>query len=170
MAIEYSLVLLSNNQEADKKTIELHGDDDHEAVMAMLRHLYGSSYKEQEIWVMPGNRANAHLSVFMLGDKYDISSLRAAAATIFNHYLSDQVDEDGFDDESIYLIQTLLGPNALQLADESLTLLAREVVLDHVPALIFNELARSLLAEGTMLNKELVKTMLLELAEYLEKN
>ena len=162
-------------QEANKKVIELHDDASSEAIMIMLRHLYGADYGPTEQMDLQADEAEYftpkfHLSVFMLGDKYDISSLRAAAATIFDHYLSTQVEEGGFDEERIYLIQTLLGPNALQLADGSLALLAREVVLYHVPALIFNELARSLLAEGTLLNKDLTKTMLLELAEYLEKN
>lgn len=160
-------------QEANKKVIELHDDVSSEAIMIMLGHLYGADYGPTEGMNLDSYESEYftpkfHLSVFMLGDKYDISSLRDAAATAFDRYLSDEIKEDGFCDESIYLIQSLLGPNALQLADGSLTLVAREIVLEHVPALIFNELARSFLAEGTMLNKDLAMTMLQELAEYLE--
>jgi len=164
MAIEYSLVLLSNNQEADKKTIELHGDDDHEAVMAMLRHLYGSSYKEQETWVLDHDRANAHLSVFMLGDKYDIKSLRDQAAECFNDVLEEDKRADCLYDETVDAIQKLLGPNAPQLADQTLVQSATNFVLENLFLFFLDEHFRKLLAEGVMFKKELALEFLTDLS------
>jgi hypothetical protein len=82
--------LLSRIQEADKKIIELHDDDNSEAIIPMLKHIYGLSYENQELTIEDNSAAILHLAVFMLGDKYDISSLRAAAAKLFNQILVEE--------------------------------------------------------------------------------
>jgi hypothetical protein len=102
--------LLSRNQEADNKIIELHDDHDSEAIMCMLRHLYGMDYGDlgnPSIEPIRETAANLHLSVFMLGDKYDITSLRAAAAELFDETLKEESRKAYVCDPTIYAISKL---------------------------------------------------------------
>ncbi|KAH0349641.1 hypothetical protein KCU83_g5408, partial [Aureobasidium melanogenum] len=93
--------------EANKKVIELHDDASSDAIMAMLRHLYGLRYLEQELELDERRIPGFHLTVFMLGDKYDIKTLRSDAAELFGDSLQmeeENSENSGFWDETIYAI------------------------------------------------------------------
>jgi len=64
-------------KESGLKEVELH-EDDPEAVLAMLRHIYGLTYDEQT----PGGCCllSQHASVFVVAEKYQISGLRQMPA------------------------------------------------------------------------------------------
>lgn len=146
-------MLLTILKEANKKVVGLHDDDaSSEAIMAMLRHLYGLRYEDQEIdvegWHFPG----LHLAVFTLGYKYDIESLRYEAAERFEDYLEGEIAEGTFYEETIHAIQKLLGPDVHQLADQSLATSTRTFVLKHYDTLFENDHFRNLMASGTMLD------------------
>jgi hypothetical protein len=145
----------STIQEANEKIIELHDDASPTATMAMLRHLYGSNYANQSIGDEHHLTAELHSSVFMLGDKYDISSLRVDAAERFRDFLKLEVRSSCFYDRTIHVIQKVLGPSALQLADQALTQSTADFVLQHRFRMMRNAEFRSLLAEGLMLEKVL---------------
>jgi hypothetical protein len=147
--------LLTSNEEAEKKIIELHDDDGPTAIMAMLRHVYGTDYEDQGRDEDNCYTIGFHLSVFMLGDKYDISSLRTAVESRFLGYLYEETDLSDLSDETIYTIQKLLGPNAPQLADKALIRNTSQFVLDNYEDLFYNTTFRGLLAEGAMLQKDL---------------
>jgi hypothetical protein len=122
--------------------------------MAMLRHLYGSNYSKQEEF-SDDAMAEFHLSVFILGDKYDINSLRDEAYDCFVGFLVEERQSEEFFDQTIYAIQKLLGPDAPQLADQSLTEYTSLFVLENLYLLLSDKTFRNLLAEGTMLEKDL---------------
>jgi hypothetical protein len=122
--------------------------------MAMLRHLYGAHYSKQKEFSDDG-MAEFHLSVFILGDKYDISSLRDEASDCFICFLEEERQSESFFDRTIYVIQKLLGPDAPQLADQSLTEYTSLFVLEHFCLLLSDRTFRDLLAEGIMLKKDL---------------
>jgi hypothetical protein len=136
--------------------IELHNDDNPEAVMAMLRHIYGSNYKNQDFHKdadLP-HTAELHLGVFILGDKYDISSLSSEAAVCFNTFLVQEFLGDWYYKETIYAIRKLVGPGAPHFADQALVLSTTKPVLDSYDSLIHDEKSRSLLAKGEMLKND----------------
>jgi hypothetical protein len=58
--------------------------------MAMLKHLYGLDYEDQDLGDDDAHTPGLHLCVFMLGDKYDISSLRDHAAQYFEQFLQEE--------------------------------------------------------------------------------
>jgi hypothetical protein len=122
--------------------------------MAMLRHLYGSSYDTQEE-LRDDAMADFHLSVFILGDKYDIGSIRDQAFDCFVDFLAEEREAEEFFDQTIYAIQKLLGPDAPQLADQRLTEYTSGFVLENLYLLLSDKTFRNLLAEGIMLKKDL---------------
>jgi hypothetical protein len=71
--------------------------------MAMLRHIYGSNYRYQNIHEDGdyAHTAKLHLGVFILGDKYDVSSLRSEAASCFRDFLVQESLEWLYYDETI---------------------------------------------------------------------
>lgn len=120
----------------------------------MFRHIYGSDYEEQDIIVGPCEHAGFHLSVFILGDKYDIGSLRDQAAKCFDKFVDGESLSDEYCDDTIYAIQKLLGPQALQLADDSLEDLALDFVRRNHKELFLDSTFRNLIAEGVMLQAD----------------
>ncbi|CAD0101179.1 unnamed protein product [Aureobasidium mustum] len=126
-----------------------------DAIMAMLRHLYGSKYENQKIYIEPNSTAEFHLAIFMLGDKYDIESLREEAADLFMTFLQDEVQDFELYNGNLHAIQKLVGPDAPQLADRSLAETAQACILVHFESLFANDLFRELMASGTMLNESL---------------
>jgi hypothetical protein len=128
----------------------------------MLRHLYGSRYKDDELddlfkesKPMASHIAGSHLSVFMLGDKYDIDSLRYDAAKRFEDLLDLEAKSGSFFDGTIQAIQRLLGPDTPLLADRTLLISTTQFIDDNMFMLFADKLFRDLLAEGVMLNKDL---------------
>lgn len=151
-------------QEANKGVIELHDEDaSPNAIMAMLRHLYGSRYEEQKIQLVAQEIAEFHLMLFILGDKYDIKTLREDAKARFEKFLKAELADDEFYDETIYAIQKLLGPNDLQLADDSLGLSVEDFVLDYPIDMFHNDIFRRLMAEGNMLKTKLAVDFLVKI-------
>ncbi|CAD0115411.1 unnamed protein product, partial [Aureobasidium uvarum] len=151
----FEKALLGSFSEANKKIIELHDDINPEVIMAMLKHLYGSNYYQQKILIGINGSAAFHLEVFMLGDKYDISSLREEASERFTDVLEHETDLVNFHDATIHAIQRLLGPDASQLADQSLVKTTKALVLGNYDCLFWNKTFRRLLARGTMLEEDL---------------
>ena len=151
---------MTKNQEADKKIIELHDDVGNDAVMTMLKHLYGLNYKEQYFDEEDDVTVEMHHALFILGDKYDISSLREEAAASFDEFLARESRDRDYYSSTIFTIQKLLGPHAPQLVDKSLEDTARSFVLDDYTFLFRDELFRSLIAEGTMFQKDLAMEFL----------
>lgn len=123
--------------------------------MAMLRHLYGENYQKQEISVDDSDTAEFHSGVFILGDKYDIRSLREQAKKRFIKFLEAELKDGEFYHGTIYAFQTLVGPSDLQLADQSLIQYVENLVLDNALELFRDDTFRELLAIGEMLKTEL---------------
>ncbi|KAH0009360.1 hypothetical protein KCU78_g10766, partial [Aureobasidium melanogenum] len=117
-SVWFEKALCGNFSEANKKVIELHDEDaSPDTIMAMLKHLYGSTYGKQEIQVESRQVPGFHLAVFTLGDKYDIETLRSDAAERFERSLQIKEESSQFWDDTIYTIQKVLGPSAPKLAD-----------------------------------------------------
>jgi hypothetical protein len=145
-------------QEANKDVIELHEDASITAVMTMFKHLYGLNYEKQEMPTHITDVVGFHLEVFMLGDKYDISSLRVDAAARFIQALQREIRSDylvSIRDPTIYAIRRLLGPHAVHLADQSLTTSVKDLVFKNSTRFFSHRTFRKLLGTGNMLDIEL---------------
>ena len=128
--------------------------------MAMLRHVYGSRYEKQELqvedWQLPG----FHLTIFMLGDKYDIGSLREEAAKRFKEFLEEEISDATFYVDTLYAVHRLLGPEAQQLADDSLNMSTRTLVLEYFETFFSDNTFRELLGSGSMSDEGLAHEFL----------
>jgi len=125
--------------------------------MAMLKHLYGITYGSRELGnsiIKPDteNAAEIHLSVFMLGNKYDVSSLRNTAGQLFSDFLEEESEKGWFCDETILVISKLLAPHAPQLADQDLIERTTDFVMDHCVTFVKDKTFCRLLADGDMLH------------------
>ncbi|KAH0362070.1 hypothetical protein KCU65_g8263, partial [Aureobasidium melanogenum] len=128
------------------------------AFLGRFVHLYGLSYKTQLVPTHIMDNIGFHLEVFMLGDKYDISSLRIEAADRFIHAVHEQLRPSsllGIQDPTIYAIRRLLGPHAVHFADQSLTTKIKALVLTNSTKFLRNQIFRKLLGGGSMLDIEL---------------
>ncbi|KAH0017826.1 hypothetical protein KCU78_g7411, partial [Aureobasidium melanogenum] len=157
-SVWFERAFLGRFVEANKDVIELHEDASITAVMTMFKHLYGLNYEKQEMPTHITDVVGFHLEVFMLGDKYDISSLRVEAAARFIHAVQGEMRPSsalGIQDQTIYAIRRLLGPHAVHCADQSLTTKIKALVLTNSTKFFRNQLFRRLLGSGTMLDIEL---------------
>ncbi|THW14458.1 hypothetical protein D6D23_09379 [Aureobasidium pullulans] len=137
--------------EANKKIIELHDDTDPEAMMYMLKYLYDMAYpRDLEL----GISTMIHLEIYILGDKYDIKSLRDEAAAHIMYLLQEQYYAGEFSNASIFTIQKLLGPDPVCLADQSLKIQTKDQVFGYASVLLSDEMFRTLLAKGEMFDTQ----------------
>ncbi|THZ66473.1 hypothetical protein D6C85_08102 [Aureobasidium pullulans] len=137
--------------EANKKIIELHDDTDPEAMMYMLKYLYDMAYpRDLEL----GISTMIHLEIYILGDKYDIKSLRDEAAAHIMYLLQEQYYAGEFSNASIFTIQKLLGPDPVCLADQSLKIQTKNQVFGYTSVLLSDEMFRTLLAKGEMFDTQ----------------
>jgi len=125
--------------------------------MAMLKHLYGITYGSRgpsNSIIKPDtdNTAEIHLSVFVLGNKYDISSLRNTAGQLFSDFLEEESKKGWFCDETILAISKLIGPHAPQLANQDLIQRTLDFVWDHCITFMKDKTFCRLLADGDMLH------------------
>ncbi|THW03737.1 hypothetical protein D6D24_10677 [Aureobasidium pullulans] len=147
----FEKALLGNFSEANKKIIELHDDTDPEAMMYMLKYLYDMAYpRDLEL----GISTMIHLEIYILGDKYDIKSLRDEAAAHIMYLLQEQYYAGEFSNASIFTIQKLLGPDPVCLADQSLEIQTKDQVFGYASVLLSDEMFRTLLAKGEMFDTQ----------------
>ncbi|TIA10734.1 hypothetical protein D6C81_08190 [Aureobasidium pullulans] len=154
-------------QDAKKKVVELHDDVISGAMMAMLKHLYGMTYHEQEYPGSGRDLPEFHLDVFILGDKYDVPSLRLAARKTLLEFMSKEFKGPILWDPSIFVIQKLLGPDAAQLVDRSLELHIEERVLSHARLLLLDDTFRSELVRGKMLKPSIADVFMKRIVQAL---
>ncbi|THW83658.1 hypothetical protein D6D15_09431 [Aureobasidium pullulans] len=149
-SIWFEKALLGNFSEAKKKVVELHDDTGPDAITAMLKHLYGMSYETQIEPCEEVDFAELHHHVYLLGDKYDIESLRVQAAKKMRNFLSLEI-RTGLYDKTISTIQKILGPEAVQFADRALELQTKKQLFARTQSLFRDHTFRDLLATGKML-------------------
>ncbi|THX80633.1 hypothetical protein D6D04_04491, partial [Aureobasidium pullulans] len=166
-SVWFEKALLGNFSEAKKKVVELHDDVISGAMMAMLKHLYGMTYHEQEYPGSGKDLPEFHLDVFILGDKYDVPSLRLAARKTLLEFMSKEFKGPILWDSSIFVIQKLLGPDAAQLADRSLELHIEERVLSHARLLLLDDTFRSELVRGKMLKPSIADVFMKRIIQVL---
>ncbi|THY07979.1 hypothetical protein D6D01_09704 [Aureobasidium pullulans] len=163
-SIWFEKALLGNFSEAKKKVIELYDDVVPSAMIAMLKHLYGVSYETQLEPCEEDYIAELHHHVYLLGDKYDIESLRIQAAKEMRTFLSKEFDL-GLYHNTISTIRNILGPEAVQFADRALELQTKKQVLAHTSTLFLNAFFRNLLAKGRMFAPETAMAFLNKINE-----
>lgn len=155
-------------QEAKKKVIELHDDTGPDAITAMLKHLYGMSYETQIEPCEEDDFAALHYHVYLLGDKYDIESLRIQAAKKMRTFPSDEFKVLEIYHNTISTIQRILGPEAVQFADRALELQTKKQVLAHTSTLFLDAFFLDLLAKGKMFAPETAMAFLNKINEVAE--
>lgn len=120
-------------------------------MMYMLKYLYDMAYpRDLEL----GISTMIHLEIYILGDKYDIKSLRDEAAAHIMYLLQEQYYAGEFSNASIFTIQKLLGPDPVCLADQSLKIKTKDQVFGYASVLLSDEMFRTLLAKGEMFDTQ----------------
>ncbi|THY79685.1 hypothetical protein D6C93_10113, partial [Aureobasidium pullulans] len=166
-SVWFEKALLGNFSEAKKKVVELHDDTRTDAITAMLKHLYGMSYETQIEPCDEEDFAELHHHAYLLGDKYDIESLRIQAAKKMRTFLSDEFHM-GLYHSTISTIQRILGPEAVQFADRALELQTKKQVLAHTSTLFLHAFFLNLLAKGKMFAPETAMAFLNKINEVAE--
>ncbi|THW99597.1 hypothetical protein D6D13_10040 [Aureobasidium pullulans] len=144
--------------EAKKKVVELHDDTGPDAIMAMLKHIYGLHLGNTFPEWRDGDGIGCYLEVYAIGDKYDVESLREQVTPMIREEL-----EMGFIvpkiapvflEITIDYLQKILGPSAVQYADKTLVSTTKELVLKNSDALMRAPRFQAKMALGEMFYQE----------------
>ncbi|TIA39785.1 hypothetical protein D6C79_07570 [Aureobasidium pullulans] len=152
-SVWFEKALLGNFSEAKQDILDLGEEDDPDAVCALIKHLYGDTYHEQDVPFDHGEYDN-HLTVYTIGDKYDSATLRQQA---LNKLLSSIESELSYRDipvPVIHFIQKILGPSAMVFGDKKIQTGVFQLVLEYVYELWTDKTFAALLIKGEMLDKE----------------
>lgn len=153
--------------------INLDDEDDPNALVAMLRFCYEGTYVYCSSDKSP---ADDHITMYRLGDLYDISVLRQEASSRFIAFLGPV--EPGWDcepgadgplitGEIIHSVQQILGPDADSFADNSIQQHVYKHVIKHITLFYKNAHFRDLLANGSMFNESFARKFTDEIGEIL---
>jgi hypothetical protein len=132
--------------------------------MFMLEYIYGKNYKTRMTKCGPSasrlepgypNLLLDHVEIFILGDKYDISSLSAVAADRFEDCVEYELASINQSDPVVFVIQKLVGPDAVDLGNQRLAKFLEEMVIKYASSLSGDFRIRELLAKGAMLREDL---------------
>ncbi|THX34638.1 hypothetical protein D6D10_07500 [Aureobasidium pullulans] len=152
-SVWFEKALLGNFSEAKQDILDLGEEDDPDAVCALIKHLYGDTYHEQDVPFDHGEYDN-HLTVYTIGDKYDSATLRQQA---LNRLLSSIESELSYRDipvPVIHFIQKILGPSAIVFGDKAIQTGVCQLVSKYVYNLWNSKTFAALLIKGDMLDEE----------------
>jgi hypothetical protein len=133
--------------------IDLSSDEDPAALIAMPKFCYDGIY---HCYKLDGNAADQHVAMYRVADLYDIITLRDEPSSRFVISLKPVHLGHGVNlmtDETVLLIQQVLGPDADPFADNSIQQKVYRHVLRHSKVIYNNALLRRLLADGSMFNE-----------------
>ncbi|THZ17159.1 hypothetical protein D6C89_08913, partial [Aureobasidium pullulans] len=158
-SIWFEKALLGNFSEAKKKVIDLGTEDDPDALIAMLKHQYGYGFACQDV---PDERSedcvNYYLNVYKLADFYDVDALGTDVVQSIKEHLTSDIGfcgtKYGLYEETIFGMQRVLGPEAVQYADKLLLSTMKEFVLQWAKELMHEKKFVQELALGKMFDKE----------------
>ncbi|CAD0092139.1 unnamed protein product [Aureobasidium vineae] len=137
-------------------------EDDLEAILAMMRHVYGFPYDHLYESGPPFAAVITdlifHINVFMAADKYDIPSLRLLVVDKF----AELMDLKWFANQHEFCtaMQRLCGPDAVAFADRSLQASAASFCSKHISDLIKLKSFASMLEDGEPFAGRLVTAVL----------
>lgn len=140
----------------------------------MLDYLYGKPYKTPytyhiQPWNLPleigyTESPSDHVEIFILGDKYDIDSLKTEAAEWYQDYVKWHLEGSFLSDEVVYAIQKVVGPDAFEHGTQTLVKFVEEMVFKYDTYLLSDDTFRELLAKGRMLRGDLALEFLTEIS------
>jgi hypothetical protein len=133
--------------------IDLGNDDDPAALVAMLKFCYEGAYSCYSPHKSP---ADHHLAMYRLADLYDMSDLRKEASRRLIASLGpveSAYDTLWIQDDSIGMIQQILGPEADSFADNSIQKDVYKHITVNIKTVYKNALFRNLLADESMFNE-----------------
>ncbi|THY13913.1 hypothetical protein D6D01_08246, partial [Aureobasidium pullulans] len=158
-SVWFEKALLGNFSEAKQDILDLGDDDDPDAVCALIKHLYGNTYHEQNVPFDHGEYYDNHLTTYTIGDKYDSASLRQQALTKLLRNIECELIQPNNEipDLVIHFIQKIRGPSAIVFGDKAIQTGVCHLVSKYVYDLWNNKTFAALLIKGDMLDEKALK-------------
>ncbi|THZ82786.1 hypothetical protein D6C84_05476 [Aureobasidium pullulans] len=144
---------------ATADVVDLGDEDNRRHVYAMLRFLHGTPYTT--IHARESMGLDFHLDMYMLGEQYDIPSLRRAAAQNFFLEATPLADKACFP----IALQKILGPDAPVMADPYLQELTIKMCTEQIETLIANQTFKDMALDGELMDGSVLVAMFFAVGE-----
>lgn len=153
---------------------KLDDDDNHEAVNAMLQHMYGKPYDKHRDNILIDANLQAHPAVYLIADKYDRPSARKAALIAFERLQMDMLPSSEYmqfmkkheEHQGPHpVIAQILGSDAPRSADRSLHNFVIDFCARHLSELMKDDKFEEKMRDGTLFSNDSLMTLLLEVGK-----
>ncbi|KEQ72259.1 hypothetical protein M436DRAFT_28342, partial [Aureobasidium namibiae CBS 147.97] len=135
MSSYFKRAFSGNFSVATSDVIDLGDEDNAKRICAMLCFIHGTPYTRLHQRNAVGHNLDFHIDLYLLGEQFDIRTLRYAAATTFFKEAVFFIDTPWFP----MAVQRVIGPDAPVMADQYLVEVTVKICIEHIEKLITNE-------------------------------
>ncbi|KAK6005370.1 hypothetical protein QM012_008149 [Aureobasidium pullulans] len=147
---------------ATSDVIDLGDEDPSKHIYAMLSFIHGTTtYRKIHQRNALGRNLDFHIDLYLIGEQFDIRSLRYAAADAFFH-------EAIFLSDTRYFpmaVQRILGPDAPVFADQFLAEVTTKVCIENIETLVKNEHFTEMALAGELVDEEMMTKLFFALGQ-----
>ncbi|KAG9601110.1 hypothetical protein KCU77_g2930, partial [Aureobasidium melanogenum] len=146
---------------ATADVIDLGGEDNTKHIYTMLSFIHGNTYRKIHQRNTLGRNLDFHIDLYLIGEQFDIRSLRFAAA-------------DAFFREGIFLsdthyfpmaVQRILGADAPVFADQFLVEVTTKICIEQIETLVKNKHFTDMAYAGELADEEMMAKLFLALGQ-----
>jgi hypothetical protein len=152
-------------QVADADVIDLGDDDCASHIYDMLCFIHGITYRKIHQRSSMGRNLDYHIDLYMMGEQFDIRTLRHAAATTFLRETIFLADTPWFP----LAVQRILGPDALVMADQHLVEITIKICIEQISILVKNERFVEMAHAGELADEAMMARLYLALGEHISE-
>ena len=127
----------------------------------MLCFIHGTTYRKIHQRNTLGRNLDFHIDLYLIGEQFDIRSLRYEAADSFFHAAIFLHDTDYFP----LAVQRILGPDAPVFADQFLVEVTTKVCIEHIEKLVKNERFTEMAYAGELADDDMMIKLFLALGQ-----
>ncbi|CAD0107180.1 unnamed protein product, partial [Aureobasidium uvarum] len=151
----------SNFPVATSDVIDLGDDDNPKHIYAMLCFLHGTEYHKIHQRNTLGRNLDFHVDLYLIGEQFDIRSLRLKAAETFFFEANALVDTRWFP----MAIQRVLGPEGPVFADPFLIELTIKIIMEKMEYLVKNDRFMEMVKSGELADEDMMIKLFLALGQ-----
>lgn len=141
-----------NAQVATSDVVDLGDEDNSKHIYAMLSFIHGTTYRKIHQRNALGRNLDFHIDLYLIGEQFDVRSLRFAAANAFFH-------EAIFLSDTRYFpmaVQRILGPDAPVFADQFLVEVTIKICIEQIEKLVKNERFTEMAYAGELADEQMM--------------
>ncbi|KAI4760811.1 hypothetical protein E4T52_03903 [Aureobasidium sp. EXF-3400] len=151
----------SNFPVANSDVIDLGDEDNAKHIYAMLSFIHGTTYTKIHQRSAVGRNLDFHIDLYLIGEQFDIRTLRYSAATTFFKEALFFTHTPWFP----FALQRVLGPDAPAMADQFLVEICIKICTEQMDILHKNERFVEMIEAGELADDEMMGKLYLALGQ-----